>query len=78
MKTHTVTKIEFINFVDNEMQISINDVLYKFKLEKISMKLLNASEVERNFYVVSPSGYGIHWPMLDEDLSISALINNAS
>ncbi|MBI2352123.1 MAG: DUF2442 domain-containing protein [Deltaproteobacteria bacterium] len=23
-------------------------------------------------YVLSPSGYGIHWPELDEDLSIPA------
>jgi len=24
--------------------------------------------------VVSPSGYGIHWPELDEDLSVDGLI----
>jgi hypothetical protein len=29
---------------------------------------------ERNNFEVSPSGYGIHWPLIDEDLSIDGLI----
>jgi hypothetical protein len=36
-----------------------------------------ATEAERNFYKISPSGYGIHWPAIDEDLSIKGLINLA-
>jgi len=25
-------------------------------------------------YEISPSGYGIHWPLIDEDLSIDGLL----
>nr|WP_253276482.1 DUF2442 domain-containing protein [Synechococcus sp. PCC 6312] len=28
-------------------------------------------------YQVSPAGYGIHWPLIDEDLSINGLLRIA-
>ncbi|HLP45614.1 MAG TPA: DUF2442 domain-containing protein, partial [Candidatus Kapabacteria bacterium] len=37
-------------------------------------KLLNASPLERNTFEISPSGYGVHWPVIDEDLSIPGLL----
>ncbi len=45
-----------------------------FKLNEISSALKKASEKERNAYKISPSGYGIHWPLLDEDMSIDGLL----
>jgi hypothetical protein len=42
--------------------------------ERCSPKLANASQFERSRAVLSPSGYGIHWPLLDEDLSVAELI----
>ncbi|MBW2657327.1 MAG: DUF2442 domain-containing protein, partial [Deltaproteobacteria bacterium] len=33
-----------------------------------------ASEEERNNFEISLSGYGIHWPLLDEDISIDGLL----
>ena len=47
-------------------------------LDIVSPKLKFASADERNFYKISPSGYGIHWPLIDEDLSINALLKFAS
>lgn len=47
---------------------------YQFKLPDISRKLANAADVEREKYEISPSGYGIHWPLIDEDLSIDGLL----
>ena len=61
--------------IDSEfIYLDLEDVSFKFSLEKVSQKLSRASDLERNFYKISPSGYGIHWPLIDEDLSISALI----
>ncbi|MCH7754431.1 DUF2442 domain-containing protein [candidate division KSB1 bacterium] len=40
----------------------------------MSEKLANASDIEENKYEISPSGYGIHWPLIDEDLSIDGLL----
>lgn len=46
----------------------------KIPLDKVSQKLKIATDLERNFFKVSPSGYGIHWPSIDEDLSVVGLI----
>ena len=45
-----------------------------FRVSEISPALQNASEEEKNLFEISPSGYGIHWPLLDEDLSIDGLL----
>ncbi len=39
-------------------------------------KLLSASEKARLNFMISPSGYGIHWPDIDEDISIKAFVNS--
>ena len=38
--------------------------------------LSNASEDQRRNFQISPGGYGIHWPDLDEDISIKSFINS--
>jgi len=43
-------------------------------LNVVSPALEDASEIERNTFEISPSGYGIHWPLLDEDISIDGLL----
>ena len=34
-----------------------------------SWRLQEATPEERQNYAISPSGYGVHWPDVDEDLS---------
>ena len=70
--------IQNINFDENQMELDIDGRILKVALGNVSSKLLHASEIERNFYKVSPSGYGIHWPLIDEDLSIEALLKSVS
>lgn len=66
--------ISNVYFETESMVISINDQNYRFKLNEISVKLANADEQDRKNFVISPSGYGIHWPSIDEDLSINGLL----
>jgi hypothetical protein len=47
---------------------------YSFALKDISQRLAKASPSQRATYEISPSGYGIHWPIIDEDLSIDGLL----
>ena len=42
--------------------------------EKCSERLAQASFAERSRAVLSPSGYGIHWPLIDEDLAVGPLL----
>lgn len=41
---------------------------------RCSPKLAAATEKEREHAELSPGGYGIHWPLLDEDLSVGGLL----
>jgi hypothetical protein len=38
-------------------------------------RLEHATKVERDNWVLTGSGLGIHWPDLDEDISVEALIS---
>jgi len=40
----------------------------------LSPELSKASEKTKQLFEVSPSGYGIHWPSIDEDISIDGLL----
>ena len=56
------------------MILLINGIEHSFELDKVSSKLLNATSIQRNDYEISPANYGIHWPLIDEDLSIKKLL----
>ena len=40
-------------------------------------RLLHASQEERDNWQVSGGGFGIHWPSIDEDLSVEGLLRGA-
>jgi len=42
--------------------------------EKCSERLARASSDERSRAELSPSGYGVHWPLIDEDLAVGPLV----
>ncbi|RIW16445.1 DUF2442 domain-containing protein [Algoriphagus lacus] len=71
-------QISDIRFEENKMIILLDHRVLKVNLEEVSSKLLLASDVERAFYKISPSGYGIHWPLIDEDLSVKGLMQKVN
>ena len=38
-------------------------------------RLTQATQKQLKNFEISPSGYGIHWPDVDEDISIKSFIN---
>ena len=44
------------------------------ELKQVSLLLEAATPEEQEEFEVSPSGYGIHWPRIDEDISIDGLL----
>ena len=67
-------QITSISFEQDSICLSIDGKVLVLPLEKVSKKLQDASDVQRKFFKVSPSGYGIHWPLIDEDLGVDALV----
>jgi hypothetical protein len=70
--------IEQVSFDKENLILKINAKIFNIPLNKVSSRLVQATEFQRQFYKISPSGYGIHWPLIDEDLSVEALIKNSS
>lgn len=40
-------------------------------------RLANATPQQRNHWELASGGYGIHWPEIDEDLSIEGMLRGA-
>jgi hypothetical protein len=70
-KLHVIEKVSFDR---DKLVLHVDGQVHAFNLSKISRMLANASAVDRERFEISPSGYGIHWPLIDEDLSIDALL----
>lgn len=73
-KAYNITKI---TFEKDYLMLMIDNQLIKLRLTDVSVKLAKATDQERTDYKISPSGYGIHWRLLDEDLSINGLLKVA-
>lgn len=72
MKKHH--EVSNIRFEGDFLFLIIDGKEGRFELNKISPALKRGSEQERNTFEISPAGYGIYWPLLDEDLSIDGLL----
>jgi hypothetical protein len=66
--------VKDVHFKDDNLCLNIDGKDYSFPLKDHSSVLLKASDIERNYFEIDHSGYGIHWPMIDEDISIDGLL----
>lgn len=66
--------ISNVRIENNFLVLTVDNQMISLRLSDISQKLENASKQEREMIKISPSGYGLHWPLLDEDLSINGLL----
>ena len=71
-------QVETITFSGNSMKIRVDACDYRVDLAALSESLLRATKVQRMTYRVSPAGYGIHWPLIDEDLTVGGIIKAAA
>jgi len=62
-----------IHFDAEHMFFAYEGHVLRIRLEDASKRLQHASEQDRYDFKISPSGYGIHWPKIDEDLSFAGL-----
>jgi hypothetical protein len=72
----TTHNIEAISFEQDLICLKVDRQVIKLPLSKVSKKLEQANDIQRNLFTISPSGYGIHWPLIDEDLSVDSLLKN--
>jgi len=70
-KAHEVRGVTISGSV---MRLEVDGRVHEIDLAKQSPRLASATQQQREEVKVSPSGYGLHWPDVDEDLSIDGLI----
>ena len=70
-KYHHVKNVRFEN---QYLLLKVDGREYQIDLRQHSKKLAAADQRTKENFELSPSGYGIHWPELDEDLSIDGMI----
>ena len=73
-KYHYVKDIRFEKYF---LLFKVDGRDHRVDLRQHSKKLASADDRIKTNFEVSPSGYGIHWPELDEDLSIDGMIKTA-
>lgn len=67
-------KIENVTIEKGILSLSVDGRSLQINLEDVSGILANAKEEEQQAFEVSPSGYGVHWPLIDEGISIDGLL----
>jgi hypothetical protein len=68
--------IKNVTITKDRLELKVDGRVITADLKKISKRLFNAKKNERESYEISPSGYGIHWRLIDEDISVDALLGN--
>ena len=61
---------------DRELILYLADRAVHVPWERCSPALAKASPAQRREAELSPGGYGIHWPLIDEDLSVGGLLRS--
>lgn len=74
MRTTEVITATDIETTDDELVIQLTGRKVRIRWEQCSSILATATAEQRCRAELSPGGYGIHWPSLDEDLSIGGLV----
>lgn len=70
-KAHDVRNVSVSGCI---LHLDVDGKSYEIDLATQSQRLARATPRQRECIEVSPSGYGLHWPEVDEDLSIDGLI----
>jgi hypothetical protein len=73
-KYHDVKNVRFEGY---HLLLRVDGKDYRIDVRQYSKELAAADEQTKMNFEISPSGYGVHWPDLDEDLSIDGMIKAA-
>ena len=66
--------VESVHIEKGILNLIVDGNIIQRNLKELSPLLARANEEEQKEFEVSPSGYGIHWPLIDEDISIDGLL----
>ena len=71
-------RVASVRFTQNSMSVDLADGRTITVPLEWYPRLLNATEPERMHWELAGAGYGIHWPDIDEDVSVEGLLAGAA
>ncbi|MBI1320744.1 MAG: DUF2442 domain-containing protein [Candidatus Hydrogenedens sp.] len=71
-------EVKVCGVVGTELDLLVDGEAYLFDLASVSSRLARATPQQLANLEVSPGGYGLYWPEVDEDLSIDGLLREHS
>lgn len=74
MRATEVITATSIETTDAELVVRLADREARIPWAQCSPILAAATAEQRRRAELSPGGYGIHWPLLDEDVSVGGLV----
>ena len=66
--------VEKVVVEEGRLRLGVDGRTLSFPLAELSDRLAASTPEQQHGFEVSPSGYGIRWPLIDEDLSIDGLL----
>ena len=67
-------RVEAVRIEGGVLHLTVDGQDLAYPLKDVSTLLAAAKDEDLQAFEVSPSGYGIHWSSLDEDISIDGLL----
>lgn len=74
--TETQHNVRILKTTGEALEVEIDGRMLSLPWSELSKRLATAPKVARETIEVSPAGYGLHWPLVDEDLSIEGILRD--
>lgn len=70
-------EVQVIDAGQDALRLGVDGQILLIAWRDCSASLAAATRIEQESIEIAPSGYGLHWPLLDEDLAIGPLLTHA-
>lgn len=74
--TETKHQVTIVSVDADGLTLRIDGKTVSADWGELSARLSEAPQAARESIVISPTGYGLHWPLVDEDLSIDGILRD--
>lgn len=68
--------VRILETTEESIRMEIDGRVLSIAWADLSRRLATAPQVARESIEISPTGYGLHWPLVDEDLSVDGILRD--
>lgn len=74
--TGTTHEVRVVTMDTDELVLEVDGREIRAAWETLSARLGSAPQLARETIEISPADYGLHWPLVDEDLSVNGFLRD--